>query len=397
MDRTSHFYALLGRRKGDEQAIAAILAHDERPDRHVAVDRRRVVEAEKQARLDKARAVLFSSARPASQSLRRDTPTQSQASRAVHPFTAETLRVIASIDKMQRLLHTQRDDYLDVARHFETTASSMSEEERDELEVMVLKFAQECSREVDGLEAAVQQARDELVVSGDVHGLDDLLEHQECQVRYLHGRVKELADEMSELRHVRETRRQEEELKLGGGAFEFAQMNRPLYGTDLEYDENERQNGQGQADDGRIGSRETLDELFGTRLTGGPEEDDGLQDDGAWGEELELDEAEVAQLQEENESLLEDLQGELDAVRKSQARMVEISQLMSLFSNKLAEQDEAIVPVIADNVIESTAHIQSGNEYLRRAMSRGVTFRVMMMMVLVGAGLSLLFLDHMYD
>ena len=51
----------------------------------------------------------------------------------------------------------------------------------------------------------------------------------------------------------------------------------------------------------------------------------------------------------------------------------------------------------SENVSDSIAHVKEGNEQLRSALQHGVTYRVWVLLLFVVAGLSLLFLDQIYD
>jgi len=90
------------------------------------------------------------------------------------------------------------------------------------------------------------------------------------------------------------------------------------------------------------------------------------------------------------------MENDLDQIQRSEQRMAEIASLMSLFSTKVSEQEEQIQS-IHDNAVRSVAHVQSGNQELRHATERRVTFRIVVLFVLATLSFSLVFLDWMYE
>ena len=105
-----------------------------------------------------------------------------------------------------------------------------------------------------------------------------------------------------------------------------------------------------------------------------------------------LSASETVQLLAENHQLHDSLQENLDQIRKAEGKMAEISQMLALFSAKVLEQEEQI-DTIYDQAIQSTLHVHSGISQLKKAAQRGVTFRMMILFMILMLSFSLLFLD----
>lgn len=101
---------------------------------------------------------------------------------------------------------------------------------------------------------------------------------------------------------------------------------------------------------------------------------------------------EKAQLLEENRQLLDSLEENLDQIRRAESKMAEISGLIALFTTKVVEQEEQINSIY-DHAIKSTLHVHSGIAQLKKAAQRGVTFRMMILFMILMLSFSLLFLD----
>ena len=101
---------------------------------------------------------------------------------------------------------------------------------------------------------------------------------------------------------------------------------------------------------------------------------------------------EQVQLLTENHHLLDSLESNLDAMHRAEASMASIANLMSLFQTKVLQQEEQI-ETIYDQAIQSTLHVHSGINQLKQAIQRGVTFRMMMLFMILVLSFSLLFLD----
>ena len=97
----------------------------------------------------------------------------------------------------------------------------------------------------------------------------------------------------------------------------------------------------------------------------------------------------------ENAVLLDSLSSDLDALHVAESKANEVAQLLSLFHSRVLQQSEQI-DRIEDNTISSIALVERGVEQLRKAASKGASFRIMVLFMILVLSFSLLFLDYLY-
>ncbi|XP_048585246.1 syntaxin-18 isoform X2 [Nematostella vectensis] len=108
--------------------------------------------------------------------------------------------------------------------------------------------------------------------------------------------------------------------------------------------------------------------------------------------EEELSPDEVQLFEQENNKLLEEMNNLVDEVRQIEGRVVEISQLQEIFSEKVLQQSGQI-DRIYETAVGTTENVKDGNEHIREAIKNNASFRVWIIFFLVMCSFSLLFLD----
>uniref|UniRef100_A0A8C7AKI3 Syntaxin-18 n=1 Tax=Neovison vison TaxID=452646 RepID=A0A8C7AKI3_NEOVI len=119
---------------------------------------------------------------------------------------------------------------------------------------------------------------------------------------------------------------------------------------------------------------------------------------GTWGEgkgDDELSPEEIQMFEQENQRLIGEMNSLFDEVRQIEGRVVEISRLQEIFTEKVLQQ-EAEIDSIHQLVVGATENIKEGNEDIREAIKNNAGFRVWVLFFLVMCSFSLLFLDW-YD
>lgn len=117
-----------------------------------------------------------------------------------------------------------------------------------------------------------------------------------------------------------------------------------------------------------------------------PEEDD--EDD-----EIELSASQIMQFETENANILRNVQDTLESVQQAESRLVDISALQMELVTHLTRQTE-LTDQLYEDAIATTVMVDKGNEQLREARRRAKDSRLFILMFLVGASLSLLFLHY---
>lgn len=111
-------------------------------------------------------------------------------------------------------------------------------------------------------------------------------------------------------------------------------------------------------------------------------------------EELELTESQILQFETENANILRSVQDTLESVQQAEARLMDISNLQMELITHLTHQTE-LTEQLYEDAIATTFTLEKGNVQLREARRRAKDSRIFILVFLVGASLSLLFL-HLY-
>lgn len=116
---------------------------------------------------------------------------------------------------------------------------------------------------------------------------------------------------------------------------------------------------------------------------------DDTEDD----EELELSASQIMQFETENANILRDMQDNLASVQQAESRLMEISALQMELVAHLTKQTEQTEQLYED-AIATAATVEKGNVQLKEARRRARDSRKWILLFLVGASLSLLFLHY---
>ncbi len=110
-------------------------------------------------------------------------------------------------------------------------------------------------------------------------------------------------------------------------------------------------------------------------------------------DELELSASQIQQFEEENANILQSVQDTLQSVQQAEARLMEISALQMELVVHLTKQTEQTEQLYED-AITTAATVEKGNEQLKEARRRARDGRKWILLFLIGASLSLLFLHY---
>jgi hypothetical protein len=105
-----------------------------------------------------------------------------------------------------------------------------------------------------------------------------------------------------------------------------------------------------------------------------------------------FDDAELRELVSETVAMRASHETEMDEVRACQQRLAEIAEMMTEFTTHLALQTE-VVADIQENAEASVEEISKANEYLRKTVDAGTSFRLFMVAFFLGTSLVMLAYD----
>ncbi|KAI6110455.1 hypothetical protein EDD17DRAFT_1557879 [Pisolithus thermaeus] len=111
-------------------------------------------------------------------------------------------------------------------------------------------------------------------------------------------------------------------------------------------------------------------------------------------EDIELTQSQILQFEAENTTLLRSAQDTLESVQQAEARLMDISNLQMELVAHLTQQTE-LTDQLYEDAMAITSTVEKGNSQLREARRRAKDSRIFILVFLVGASLSLLFL-HFY-
>jgi syntaxin 18 len=110
-------------------------------------------------------------------------------------------------------------------------------------------------------------------------------------------------------------------------------------------------------------------------------------------EDIELSESQIMQFEMENADLLRSVHDTLESVQLAESRLVEISALQMELVTHLTRQTE-LTDQLYDDAIATTSTVEKGNAQLQEARRRAKDSRKWILLFLVGASLSLLFIHY---
>ncbi|KAL0570762.1 hypothetical protein V5O48_011205 [Marasmius crinis-equi] len=110
-------------------------------------------------------------------------------------------------------------------------------------------------------------------------------------------------------------------------------------------------------------------------------------------DDLELSASQIQQFETENANLLRNVQDKLEAVQQAESRLLEISALQAELITHLTAQTE-LSDQLYEDAIATTSTVEKGNEQLREAKRRTKDSRLFILVFLIGASVSLLFLHY---
>ena len=328
-------------------------------------------------------------------------------------FTLSALHLRRAISDLHRLLLTQQRAYLNVHR-FLSSASPMTEAERDQLETTVASAAVECAAKIEELKGKEDEEEEEGEGGEGEEGLggggevgDDLRRHRECLVLSLYDALRAVTAVLQGMKEQRRRQQREEAETLHPVRFrDEAEYRRrkglaPQAAPDSAERKEEEEGGEQlrkPAPDAAALQQPTTKWARLAAATqprpvspSSPSSSSSSSASAADGSQLASPE-----LVQENAELLSSLSSDLDAMKVAESKASEVAQLLSLFHSKVLQQSEQI-DRIEDATITSTAFVERGVDQLRKAASKGASFRLMVLFMILTLSFSLLFLDYLYD
>lgn len=110
-------------------------------------------------------------------------------------------------------------------------------------------------------------------------------------------------------------------------------------------------------------------------------------------DEIELSASQIMQFEQENANILKNVQDTLESVQQAESRLMDISALQMELVTHLTRQTE-LTNQLYEEAILTTSTVEKGNEQLKEAKRRAKDGRLFILIFLIGASFSLLFLHY---
>ncbi|KAK1346063.1 hypothetical protein QTO34_008532 [Cnephaeus nilssonii] len=291
--------------------------------------------------------------------------------------TAEELSLISHIGKLRDFLLEHRKDYINAhsvppppQQHVLSDFMSDDRRERDQIDQDAQTFMRTCSE-------AIQQLRNQ--AHKETHS-QQVREHRSAVLDFTQDYLRRVCKLYSEQRAIR-VKRVVDKKRLSKLEPEATAKTREPGSEDVSLDP-------------APGSGEKpVAEEHAEKIPA-----EAQPELGSWGDgkgEDELSPEEIQMFEQENQRLIGEMNSLFDEVRQIEGKVVEISRLQEIFTEKVLQQ-EAEIDSIHQLVVGATENIKEGNEDIREAIKNNAGFRVWVLFFLVMCSFSLLFLDW-YD
>ncbi|OCH84177.1 hypothetical protein OBBRIDRAFT_786491 [Obba rivulosa] len=344
-------------------------------------------------------------------------------------YIDEAYVILNHINNLSRMLASIRKPYLNVdsrsaplsrqpSRNIDLGGGDQSwsnirhltNEERDQIDLQARVILSRCAERVRELEA-VEQRRAELSASrqnplvrllparlrqdASTAASDFAAAHHASITWFLSRRLADTSQALKEMQEERMRRQLERTRTLGSGAAREA----------LYMDTPSPASAASSASGSWLGGASSLASSFAASLdpssstatvrpadsgagAGLPDELDETDE-----EELELSASQIMQFETENANILQSVQDTLANVQQAEGRLLEISALQMELVAHLTKQTEQTEQLYED-AIATAATVEKGNQQLREAKRRARDSRKWILLFLIGASLSLLFLHY---
>jgi syntaxin 18 len=231
---------------------------------------------------------------------------------------------------------------------------------------------------------------------------DFIAAHHASIAWYLNRRLAETSDTQREMQEERMRRQVHRTKTLGAGAtHEALAFETPSGGSLAVPASMQREASTGSSIDSWLGgvpgslasniAASIRDPFVGSSSSSIPV---AVEDDADSSEdELELSQSQIMQFEAENAHMLREMQDTLQSVQQAEARLLEISSLQTELVTQLQRQTE-LTDQLYEDAIAATGSVEKGNVQLREARRRAKDSRLFVLIFLIGASLSLLFLHY---
>ncbi|XP_032255671.1 syntaxin-18 isoform X2 [Phoca vitulina] len=293
-------------------------------------------------------------------------------------FSSRAREVISHIGKLRDFLLEHRKDYINAYSHVMSEYGRMTDTERDQIDQDAQTFMRTCSEAIQQLRT---QAHKEMPSQQVKEHRSVVLDFIEDYLKSISLYLKGVCKLYSEQRAIR-VKRVVDKKRLS--------KLEPEPHTKTKESMSSEKVSQNPSQDSE---EKPVTEEYPEKVPAESQPELGTWGDGKGDDELSPEE--IQMFEQENQRLIGEMNSLFDEVRQIEGRVVEISRLQEIFTEKVLQQ-EAEIDSIHQLVVGATENIKEGNEDIREAIKNNAGFRVWVLFFLVMCSFSLLFLDW-YD
>ncbi|PFH51431.1 hypothetical protein AMATHDRAFT_3087 [Amanita thiersii Skay4041] len=334
-------------------------------------------------------------------------------------YVTEAYNILNHIHTLSRMLNTIRKPYLNVearippasriSRKFNlneekdswTGVRYLSNEERDQIDLQARVILSRCADRIKEMEA-LEKRRAELVANKknpftrllparlrqdeETASSDFIAAHHSSITWYLSRRLTEVSQVQKDMQEERVKRQLERTRTLGSSAGYEALRSQELTAIsgNGKSGPNSWLGGTQSNFFGSVGQPASLASSHESAATALSDDDD---------DDIELTASQIMQFEAENANILKGVQDTLESVQQAESRLMDISALQMELVSHLTRQTE-LTDQLYEDAIATSSTVEKGNAQLREARRRAKDGRIFIIVFLVGASFSLLFLHY---
>lgn len=283
-------------------------------------------------------------------------------------FNVGAKEVLGQITRLRDFLLEHRKAYLNFASHLSDTPQ-MTDVERDKIDFGAKRIMNTCSHLIQEFKKGSQK----------MDGSPQQLEHSQAVLDLVESYLKSVCKIYSQQRAIRVKRA----LEMQKMSKIDSKKNSDNYGI-YHRNSNVLNDKKNDVSSYNSSQKNVLETSSNTDIPSFFSEDDQLSS-----EEMQMFEAENAELYNEVNSLRED-------VKQIGSKVVRIAELQEIFTEKVLQQ-ERDMDRIASTVVGTTENVKDANEQIRQAIQRNAGLRVWILFFLAVMSFALLFLDWYND
>ncbi|KZP05886.1 hypothetical protein FIBSPDRAFT_966923 [Athelia psychrophila] len=285
----------------------------------------------------------------------------------------------------------------------------LSNEERDQIDLQARVILSRCADRVKEMEA-LEKRRVELLASKtnplarllparlrqdeSSASSDFIAAHHSSITWYLSRRLAEASQTQKELQEERVKRQMERTKTLGSGvAREAASLTAGDPYMDMEPPTSSAGSWLASSLAATIGAPSPSESSRSSPFVKVNEFHSSSEDFDDEDDDIELSQSQILQFESENANILRAVQDTLESVQQAESRLMDISALQMELVTHLTRQTE-LTDQLYEDAIATTTTVEKGNNQLKEAKRRAKDSRLFLLLFLVGASLSLLFLHY---